>query len=94
LGNFYEELLFRGFLQDYLSTTLELGSLRAALVSGAAFAAGHSFLAVTVSSVGAPLLLFALYEGSIAGLIRMRRGLLPAVISHGGAIFLLAGGFV
>jgi hypothetical protein len=28
-----------------------------------AFASGHSFLVVTVSSVGAPLLLFALYEG-------------------------------
>ncbi len=94
LGNFYEELLFRGFLQDYFSTSLKLSPLHAALASGAAFAAGHSFLAVTVSSVGAPLLLFALYEGVIAGLIRMRWGLIPAVISHGGAIFLLSGGFV
>jgi len=94
VGNFYEELLFRGFLQDYLRIDLGLPRLRSALLSGVAFAAGHSFLAVTVTPVGAPLLLFALYEGIIAGLIRMRWGLLPAVLSHGGAIFLLAGGLV
>ncbi|MFW6362120.1 MAG: CPBP family intramembrane glutamic endopeptidase [Spirochaetota bacterium] len=94
IGNFYEELLFRGFLQDYLQTEIGTSRLSAALISGIAFAAGHSFLAVTVTSVGAPLLLFALYEGIIAGLIRMRWGLLPAVLSHGGAILLLTGGFV
>ena len=94
IGNFYEELLFRGFLQDYLQTDTGTRPLSAAFISGIAFAAGHSFLAVTVTSVGAPLLLFALYEGVIAGLIRMRWGLLPAVLSHGGAIFLLAGGLV
>ena len=94
IGNFYEELLFRGFLQDYLQTDIGTSRLSAALISGIAFAAGHSFLAVTVTSVGAPLLLFALYEGIIAGLIRMRWGLLPAVLSHGGAIFLLSGGVV
>lgn len=94
VGNFYEELLFRGFLQDYLLTEIGTSRLSAAFISGIAFAAGHSFLAVTVTSVGAPLLLFALYEGIIAGLIRMRWGLLPAVLSHGGAILLLTGGFV
>lgn len=94
IGNFYEELLFRGFLQDYLQTDIGTSRLSAALISGIAFAAGHSFLAVTVTSVGAPLLLFALYEGIIAGLVRMRWGLLPAVLSHGGAILLLTGGFV
>jgi uncharacterized protein len=94
LGNFYEELLFRGFLQDHLQEDIGLTPVQAALTSGAAFAAGHSFLAVTVSSAGAPLLLFVLYEGIIAGLIRMRWGLIPAIISHGGAIFLLAGGLV
>jgi len=94
LGNFYEELLFRGFLQDYLQTDLGLPRLRAALLSGIAFAAGHAFLAVTVTSAGAPLLLFTLYEGVIAGLICMRWGLLPAVLSHGGAIFLLSGGIL
>lgn len=94
IGNFYEELLFRGFLQDYLQTEIGTSRLSAALISGIAFAAGHSFLAVTVTSVGAPLLLFALYEGIIAGLVRMRWGLLPAVLSHGGAILLLTGGFV
>ena len=94
LGNLYEELLFRGFLQDYLQKDLGMRPLRAAITSGLAFGAGHSFLAVTVSSVGAPLLLFATYEGILAGLIRMRWGLIPAVLSHGGAIFLLAGGLV
>jgi len=94
LGNFYEELLFRGFLQDHLREELGLTPLRAAIASGAAFAAGHSFLAVTVTDVGAPLLLFAFYEGIIAGLIRIRWGLIPAVLSHGGAIFLLSGGLV
>ncbi len=94
IGNFYEELLFRGFLQDYLLKEIGISRLSAALISGIAFAAGHSFLAVTVTSVGAPLLLFALYEGIIAGLIRMRWGLLPAVLSHGGAIFLLSGGII
>lgn len=94
IGNFYEELLFRGFLQDYLQTDIGTSRLSAALISGIAFAAGHSFLAVNVTSVGAPLLLFALYEGIIAGLIRMRWGLLPAVLSHGGAIFLLTGGII
>lgn len=94
LGNLYEELLFRGFLQDYLQEELGLTPLHAAIGSGVAFAAGHSFLAVTVTGMGAPLLLFALYEGMIAGLIRMRWGLTPAVLSHGGAIFLLAGGLV
>ena len=39
-------------------------------------------------------LLFALYEGIIAGLIRMRWGLLPAELSHGGTIFLLSGGLI
>jgi len=91
IGNFYEELLFRGFLQDYLHKQLKVKPVHAAVISGMAFAAGHSFLAVTVTAVGAPLLLFALYEGVIAGLIRMKWGLIPAVLSHGGAIFLLSG---
>jgi hypothetical protein len=94
IGNFYEELLFRGFLQDYLQIEIGISRLSAAITSGVAFAAGHAFLAVTVTSIGAPLLLFALYEGIIAGLVRMRFGLLPAVLSHGGAIFLLTGGLI
>lgn len=94
IGNFYEELLFRGFLQDYLYNQLNMKPIQAAVVSGIAFAAGHSFLAVTVTAVGAPLLLFALYEGVIAGLVRMRWGLVPAVLSHGGAVFLLSAGIV
>lgn len=92
LGNFYEEVLFRGFLQDYVQEELGIAPLRAAITSGIAFAAGHAFLASTVTDAGAALLLFTLYEGVIAGLLRMRWGLLAAVVSHGGAILLLAGG--
>jgi hypothetical protein len=94
LGNLYEELLFRGFLQGYLLRRFALTPLHAAVASAVAFAAGHSFLAVTVTDVGAPLLLFVFYEGLICALVRMRRGTIPAAIAHGGAIFLLVGGVV
>jgi hypothetical protein len=94
LGNLFEETLFRGFLQGYLHRRLQLSPLRAALLSALAFAAGHSFLACIVTGIGAPVLLFTAYEGLICALVRMRRGTLSAALAHGGAIFLLTGGFV
>jgi uncharacterized protein len=92
-GNLYEELLFRGYLQGYL---LEKGTppLRAALLSGIAFGAGHAFLASTVTSVGLPLLAFAAWEGTILGLLRMRYGVIPAALAHGLAIFMLSSSLV
>ena len=94
LGNLYEEALFRGYLQGYLETDGGLPPLKAALASGAAFGFGHIFLASTVTSIGWPLLLFATYEGIIAGLVRMKYGVIPATVTHGGAIFILASGLV
>ncbi|MFW5770152.1 MAG: type II CAAX prenyl endopeptidase Rce1 family protein [Spirochaetota bacterium] len=94
LGNFYEETLFRGFFQGYLEKVMEMPALRAAILSGVAFAFCHVFLALTVTGVGYPLLAFALYEGIIAGLVRMRAGTIPATITHGGAIFILSSGLV
>lgn len=89
-GNFLEETLFRGFFQGIMET--HTGSVRAALASGVMFAAGHVFLAVTLTSIGWPILIFTLYEGTVAALVRMRFGLAAATLTHGGAIFLLASG--
>jgi len=66
--------------------------VRAALASGAMVAAGHAFLAVTLTNIGWPILVFTLYEGIVAALVRMRFGLVAATLTHGGAIFLLASG--
>ncbi|WP_017255798.1 CPBP family intramembrane glutamic endopeptidase, partial [Pseudomonas tolaasii] len=83
-----EEVLFRGFLQGYLEQ--QVSPLRAALISGVAFAACHTFLALSVTQLGWPVLLFTLIEGLACGLVRMRYGVLPAIITHGTAILLIA----
>jgi membrane protease YdiL (CAAX protease family) len=93
LGNLYEEFLFRGYFQGYLLAR-GINGLRAAIASGTVFAFGHVFLASTVTSVGAPLLVFVWYEGIIVSLVRMRYGMLPAALAHGGAIWVLAAGLV
>lgn len=90
LGNFYEESLFRGYLQGYCETLMR--PLKAAAVAGVAFAFGHVFLAATVTTVGLPILLFTLYEGLACALLRMKFGLIPATLTHGLLIFLLAAG--
>ena len=91
-GNLLEEVLFRGYFQGYLEK--HVTPLRAALGSGVFFAVCHTFLATTVTALGAPILVFTLFEGTIAGLVRMRMGVLPAALAHGGAIFLLASGYL
>lgn len=68
--------------------------LHAALASGVTFGLGHIFLALTVTGIGYPLLVFALYEGIIAAMIRMKFGVIPAAITHGMAIFFLASGLI
>ena len=51
-------------------------------------------LALTVTDVGYPLLLFALYEGVIAGLVAMKYGVIPAALTHGLAIFIISSGLL
>ena len=67
---------------------------RAALVSGLLFGLCHAFLATTVTQVGAPVLVFTVIEGVVAGLVYCRAGLLGAALAHGLAIFALAAGWV
>jgi uncharacterized protein len=87
-ANALEEVLFRGFLQGYLEQ--QLTPLRAALTSGVAFAACHAFLALSVTQLGWPVLVFTLIEGVACGLVRMRYGVLAATVTHGTAILLVA----
>ncbi|WDU64759.1 CPBP family intramembrane metalloprotease [Pseudomonas poae] len=87
-GNALEEVLFRGFLQGYLEQ--QVTPLRAAWLSGVAFAACHAFLALSVTQLGWPVLLFTLIEGLACALVRMRYGVLAATLTHGTAILLIA----
>jgi membrane protease YdiL (CAAX protease family) len=87
-ANALEEVLFRGFLQGYLEQ--QVAPLRAALISGVAFAACHAFLALSVTELGWPVLLFTLLEGLACALVRMRYGVLAATLAHGTAILLIA----
>lgn len=90
-GNLYEEFLFRGYIRGMAEE--RFGWVRASFLSGITFAFFHIYLATTVSSVGAPLLLFTLWEGVICGFLASRWGILSSTIAHGTAIWLLASGF-
>lgn len=90
LGNLLEEMLFRGYVLEELALTMP--PTRAGVLSGVVFAFCHVFLATTVTDTGAALLLFTLWEGVLAGWIGSRYGVLPATLTHGGAVFLLASG--
>ena len=72
-----EEVLFRGFLQGHLEHLTS--ALRAALISAIAFAACHSFLALSVTEVGWPILLFTQVEGLVCAFVRMRYGVSAAI---------------
>lgn len=87
-ANALEEVLFRGFLQGYLE--LHVSALRAALISAVAFSACHAFLALSVTQLGWPILLFTLIEGLACGLIRMCYGVVASTVAHGTAILLIA----
>ncbi len=91
-GNLYEEFLFRGYVRGLAEE--KYGRIRAALISGTAFAFFHIYLAVTVSSVGFPLLLFTLWEGIICGLLASRWGIYSSTIAHGGAIWIISSGYI
>lgn len=92
IGNLYEEVLFRGYVQGYFEKTLKPN--KAALLGGLTFAFGHIFLASTVTDAGVALLAFAFYEGLIAAFLRMRFGLVASTLAHGVGIFLLASGLI
>lgn len=91
-GNLGEEVFFRGYLQGHLEE--RLSPLRSALISGVLFAGCHVYLASTVTGVGWPLLAFVLWEGLICAFLRMKRGVVPAALAHGIAIFFLASGLL
>ena len=91
-GNLYEEFLFRGYVLGLLAERRPLAA--AGWLSGLLFALCHVFLAVTVTDVGAPLLLFVLWEGLVAGFVGARRGVIPAALAHGGTVFLLSSGLL
>lgn len=90
--NLYEEILFRGYLQGWLIKKEGISPFKAALLSGAFFSFGHLFLAYNVTQVGIPILIFTFWEGSIAGLVRNKYGVIPAAITHGLAIFFIVSG--
>ena len=90
LGNLFEEGLFRGYVLGSLQC--KQNRLLAGIASGVVFAFCHIFLAITVTNVGLSLLLFALWEGVIAGLVGAGYGIIPSTLCHGGAVFLLSSG--
>lgn len=87
-GNALEEVLFRGFLQGHLETLTSLW--RAAWGSAVAFAACHAFLTYAVTGIGWPLLAFNLAEGVACAFVRIRYGLIRAILTHGTAISKIA----
>lgn len=88
LGNAYEELLFRGMLQQRLAR--HMSATRALLVGAVMFSLCHAWLALIVTRVGLPVLVFTLIEGLVAGFVYRRAGLFGATLAHGLAIFALA----
>lgn len=91
-GNLLEESLFRGYALGILKKNQNY--IVAGINSGVLFAFCHIFLAITVTDIGLPILLFTLWEGIIAGLVGSRYGIIPATITHGGAIFILSSGLI
>ena len=92
-GNLLEEVLFRGLLQGYLGGPLGYPPARTILLSGLFFAAGHVFLASTVTGLGWPVLAFTLAEGLLCAWVRHRHGVLAATVTHGTVILVLASGW-
>jgi len=92
MGNFLEEILFRGYLQGYLENSV--GAKHAAVLSGFFFSVAHASLATIITSFPIAILGFTLYEGLIAAFVRRKYGVVPATIAHGGAIFLIASGIL
>jgi hypothetical protein len=71
-----------------------MSPIKAGVSSGIVFAFCHIFLAITVTGIGYPLLVFTLWEGVIAGIVGARCGVIAATLTHGGAIFLLSSSLI
>ena len=91
-GNLLEEVLFRGYLYGWVTKEEEMKPVVAAVISGVFFSFGHIFLAYNVTNVGINLLIFTLWEGVVAGLVRSKYGVIPATLTHGLTIFLVTSG--
>ncbi|MEJ3652119.1 CPBP family intramembrane glutamic endopeptidase [Actinomycetes bacterium KLBMP 9759] len=87
-GNLMEEVLFRGLLQGHLDA-LGFPPWRVVVLSGLFFAAGHVFLAATVTAIGWPVLAFTLVEGLACAWVRQRCGVLASTVTHGSVIVVL-----
>lgn len=92
LGNLFEEGLFRGYVLGLLKNKRK--PIIAGIYSGIIFALCHMFLAITVTNIGIPLLVFTLWEGIISGIVGVKYGIIPATIAHGGTIFLLSSSLI
>jgi membrane protease YdiL (CAAX protease family) len=92
LGNLFEEALFRGYVYGQLAH--KMTPIQAGISSGVVFAFCHIYLATTVTGIGYPILVFTLWEGTIAGIVGAKSGVVPAALAHGGAIFLLSSGLI
>jgi uncharacterized protein len=92
LGNLFEETLFRGFVFGLLAQKMAL--ITAGIWSGVLFAFCHIFLAITVTDIGYPLLVFTFWEGTIVGIVGAKGGVIPSTVTHGGTIFLLSSGLI
>ncbi len=92
IGNAYEELLFRGLLQETIATYTT--SLHAAWLSALAFCFCHIFLAFNLTQIGTPLLVFTLIEGLAAAFAYRQSGFLAVCLTHGLVIFVMAMGWV
>jgi uncharacterized protein len=92
LGNLFEEALFRGYALALFAQ--KMTPVTAGICSGVLFAFCHIFLAITVTDIGYPLLVFALWEGIIAGIVGAKGGVIPSTVTHGGTIFLLSSGLI
>lgn len=88
-GNLLEELLFRGYVLQYVRSK-GLTPTNAVLASSLLFTLCHLFLAYIVTNAGMPLLVFVLWEGLVCGFLSTRYGLLSAILTHGFAIGILA----
>jgi uncharacterized protein len=92
LGNLFEETLFRGYVLGLLAQ--KMTPIQAGICSGVVFSFCHIFLAITVTDIGYPLLVFTLWEGVIAGIVGAMGGVIPSTLTHGGTIFLLSSGLL
>jgi CAAX protease family protein len=91
-GNLTEDVLVRGYVQGYLGTFLS--PVRAAISSGFFVALFHVFPAVGITGLGVPVLAYALFDGLVCAFVRMKAGLIPAAVSHGMGIVVLATGLI